>query len=238
VVELEKDLSHRQQLLDIIIVRRGPGAVRRPLPDGLDQLVDHNLITFKSFQEPLDDWALKELTGHYVNYRKQVSGDLLLPEASFGLYAICARRPRDLFATIQLESLQEGVYLCRRGSDAIRVLVAAELPKTEHNSLLHLFSAATDRVQYGAEHYTPPSARVSTIINKLFTSYRREGLTMPYTMDDFVKEILDELTPEERLRGLPAEERLRGLPTGQIEAYLRQRREEAKGRGKRRKPKS
>ncbi|MCI0681013.1 MAG: hypothetical protein L0Y71_02825 [Gemmataceae bacterium] len=57
VVELEKDLSHRQQFLDIIVVRRGPGAVLRPLPDGLDQFVDHNLITFKSFREPLDDWA-------------------------------------------------------------------------------------------------------------------------------------------------------------------------------------
>jgi hypothetical protein len=45
----------------------------------------HNLITFKSHQEALDDWALKELTGHYVNYRKQVSPSLqqLLPEEEF-----------------------------------------------------------------------------------------------------------------------------------------------------------
>jgi hypothetical protein len=67
VVELEKDLSHRQQLLDIIIVRRGPGAVRRPLPDGLDQLVDHNLITFKSLGAARRlgaqgaDWPLRQL---------------------------------------------------------------------------------------------------------------------------------------------------------------------------------
>jgi hypothetical protein len=42
----------------------------------------------------LDDWALKELTGHYVNYRKQVSprGELL-PQHSFRLYAVCARHP-------------------------------------------------------------------------------------------------------------------------------------------------
>src|ERR1051325_5119375 len=63
VVELEKDLSLRQQRLNIVIVRRGQGDPPRPLPDGLDSLVDHNLITFKSFREPLDDWALKELTG-------------------------------------------------------------------------------------------------------------------------------------------------------------------------------
>jgi hypothetical protein len=60
-------------MLDIVVVRRGTGDRMPPMPDGLDDLVDHILITFKSFREPLDDWALKELTGHYVNYRKQVS---------------------------------------------------------------------------------------------------------------------------------------------------------------------
>ena len=72
-VELEVDLSQRQQLLDVLVVRRRPGRVLRRLPDGLDDLVAHNLITFKSFREALTDWVLKELTGHYVNYRKQAS---------------------------------------------------------------------------------------------------------------------------------------------------------------------
>jgi hypothetical protein len=83
---------------------------------------------------------------------------------------------------------------------------------------------------------------------------------MPYTMDDFRKEValevLDQLTPEERLRGLPAEERLRGLPAEelakrlapaerlrglpakQIEAYLRQQRKKPQHRrGKKGRPK-
>jgi hypothetical protein len=72
VVELEKDLSRHQQLLDVVILRRGKGRFARRLPDGLDDLAAHNLITFKSHHEALDDWALKELTGHYVNYRKQL----------------------------------------------------------------------------------------------------------------------------------------------------------------------
>src|SRR5580693_7835958 len=82
VVELEKDLSLKQQFLDVVIIRKRKGRLDRQLPDGLDDLADHNLITFKSHQEPLDDWALKELTGHYVNYRKQVgsSAQPLLPE--------------------------------------------------------------------------------------------------------------------------------------------------------------
>src|SRR5262249_49575612 len=156
-------------LLDVVIVRRGAGEVGAELPDGLTDLADYNLITFKSHQEALDDWALKELTGHYVNYRKQVSPrDKLLSERSFRLYAVCARYPRELFSTVPPEQIQAGVYVCRRGSDEIRVIVAADLPQNERNAMLHLFSAAPDQVKYGAEHYRLRSVRTSTIINDLF----------------------------------------------------------------------
>src|SRR5216683_4901976 len=110
-VELEMDLSKKQQLLDVVIVRRQRGVMARPMPDGLNDLVEHNLLTFKSHHEPLDDWALKELTGHYVGYRKQISPrGTLLPEEHFRLYAVCARRPRDLFAAMPPEPMQPGVY--------------------------------------------------------------------------------------------------------------------------------
>ncbi len=226
VVELEKDLSVKQQLLDVVIVRRGPGEVATQLPDGLTELADYNLITFKSHQEALDDWALKELTGHYVNYRKQVSArGKLLPEHSFRLYAVCARYPRELFSSVPPEPIQAGVYVCRRGSDAIRVIVAADLPKNERNAMLHLFSAAPDQVKYGAEHYRLRSVKTSRIINVLFKGYQIEGLTMPYTMEEFLHEealkLLPELTPEERLAGLAPEDRLAGLRAEEIEAYLK-----------------
>src|ERR1700674_1709270 len=93
VVELEKDLSLKQQFLDVVIIRKRKGRFAGRLPDGLDDLADHNLINFKSHQETRDDWALKELTGHYVNYRKQLSAaeQPLLPEGAFRLYAVCSR---------------------------------------------------------------------------------------------------------------------------------------------------
>ena len=62
----KKDLSLKKQLLDV-------------MPEGLEELAAHNLITFKSHHEALNDWALKELTGHYVNYRKQVSPSFQQP---------------------------------------------------------------------------------------------------------------------------------------------------------------
>jgi hypothetical protein len=237
-VEVEKDLSQRVQRLDVVVVRRRPGPVTRPLPDGLDDFVAHNLITFKSFQEPLDDWALKELTGHYVNYRKQVSPkDRLLPEADFRLYAVCARHPRDLFRAVAPTQRQEGVYDLQRGTDEIRIVVASDLPTTERNALLHLFSAAPDRVEYGATHYRFQTDHMSSIVSELFEGYQRERLPMPYTMQDFVKEFvrkhLDELSAEERLAGLKVEERLAGLKVedrlaglseAQIEAVLHRRR--------------
>ena len=81
-MELEKDLSIKQQWLDVVVLRKMPGVFQRRLPDGLEGLADHNLLTYKSMHEPLDDWALKELVGHYVNYRKQVGLSMndLMPE--------------------------------------------------------------------------------------------------------------------------------------------------------------
>ncbi len=52
-VILEMDLSIRQQFLDIVILRRGKGAIRRKLPDVFENLAAHNLMTYKSLHEPL-----------------------------------------------------------------------------------------------------------------------------------------------------------------------------------------
>ncbi|MGL5097046.1 MAG: hypothetical protein ACRDD1_15770, partial [Planctomycetia bacterium] len=70
-VELERDLSHHRQFLDVAIHRPdGAGPPPRRPPDGFEELRRHNLVTFKSYHEALDVWPLKELAGHYVNYRK------------------------------------------------------------------------------------------------------------------------------------------------------------------------
>src|SRR4051812_40615145 len=90
-VEVERDLSEQQQFLDEVIVRRGRSRFVGRLPDGLNELAEHNLITFKSHREALDDWAVRELVGHYVAYRKLVSPSPsdLLPEDRFRLYGFC-----------------------------------------------------------------------------------------------------------------------------------------------------
>ena len=112
VVELEKDLSIKQQFLDVVVLRKEPGQFNGQLPDGLDNLAIHNLLTYKSLHEPLDDWALKELTGHYVNYRKQVSPGMndLLAESEFQLFAVSTRFPQKLSQMLALQPVSTGVY--------------------------------------------------------------------------------------------------------------------------------
>ena len=154
-VEFEIDLSAKRQLLDVVVVRKGTGAFVGCLPDGLTELANYNLITFKSHHEPLDDWAVKELIGYYVNYRKQASSPdgPLLPEHEFRLFAVCARFPQALAQRVQLHEAGPGVFDCGWGTDSVRIIVTSRLALANHNSLLHLFSARSELLQFAAENY-------------------------------------------------------------------------------------
>src|SRR5437588_12141749 len=154
-VEVERDLSAQQQLLDVVIVRRGRGRFAFRLPDGLEELAAHNLITFKSHRQALDAWAMRELIGHYVAYRKLVSPSPsdLLPEDRFRLYAVAARFPHNLAGQVPWQEQQPGVYDCHWGLDAVRVVVAGQLPREPQNAPLHLFSASPQLMGFGSGAY-------------------------------------------------------------------------------------
>ncbi len=193
-VVLELDLSVKQQLLDIVIVRRKKGEQPRELPDGLGPLADHNLVTYKSLREPLDGWALKELAAHAVNYRKQVSPsfDRLLPESSFRLFAVCTRFPKKLANQVTWQPVSPGVYDVPWGTDTIRVLVLSEMPVDDRNTFWNLFSADRERVNDAAKRYRSQHRETSTILDQLFEIYADEGDTMPYTMEDFLRDVEQE----------------------------------------------
>lgn len=105
-VEIERDLSEQQQFLDVLIVRRGRGRFLGRLPDGLEDLAPHNLITFKSHREALDPWAMKELLSHSVAYRKLVSPSPELIGFGQRTYRQRSARTSRLFGKL-FESLQE-----------------------------------------------------------------------------------------------------------------------------------
>jgi len=168
----------------------------------------------------------KELIGHYVNYRKQVSANgKLLPESKFRLYAVATRFPHKLKHKIELKLIQHGVYDLQWGTDTIRLIVLSKIPKTENNALWCMFSGVDEKVRWGAICYNFKS-KVSTILNDLYHKYQLEGMHMTYTRADYEQEMkqrfLAALTTEERLRDLKPEERLSGLTEEQIRAYLEQ----------------
>ena len=238
-VEYEMDLSFKAQLLDVVIIRTDTEGAIPPLPDGLrDSLVNHNLISFKSYRDTLADWTLKELTCYYVNYQKQVSPSMndLLPEDQFRLFAVSAHYPLGLTGDVLLTTIQEGVYDCRRGTDVIRIIVLNRLPLDAQNSPLHLFSGQDERVSFGATNFFPRTDDISTMLLRVFEKYRLEGAEMPQTNEEYRREffktiplkdrlagassteVLKEFTPQERLKDLSPDELIAALPPEILEA--------------------
>ncbi len=236
VVELEKDLSLKQQFLDVVILRKEERkGFCGKLPDGLDNLTTHNLLSYKSLHEPLDDWAIKELIGHYVNYRKQVSLSLsrLLPESQFQLYGISTRFPNKLARFIAFQCLSQGIYEINWGADNIRIIVLSEISDGAHNAIWRLFSAKPKAVIEAREQYHVHQTDMSTIVQQLFENYQQERIDMTYTVQDFQKdyvldhlnllssdEVLKRYSPDEVLKRYSPDERLKDLSPDDILSNL------------------
>ena len=66
----------------------------------------------------------------------------------------------------------------------------------------------------------------SSILNDQLANYGLEGIAMPYTMEDFERDveqkILRKLTPEQLMSHLTPEQMLSRLPREEIEKYLRE----------------
>lgn len=239
-VELEKDLSLQQQFVDVIVVERGKHAKLIDIPDGLDNLARYNLMTYKSLREPLDDWTLDELIGHYVNYRKQVSPspDRLVPVDTFRLYAVCTRTPQKLQRQYTLQNLLPGVYSIQWGTQTVRIIVLSKIPPTANNAVWDLFSSVPRTVQYGATHYRWHRNDLSTITNDLYARYAQEGMIMPYTVEDYKRDSAEEyfeahkqefirrLSPKDLLQAFSPKDLLQAFSPEEIEAYLKQLREQ------------
>jgi hypothetical protein len=227
-VEVEQDLALKRQLLDVVVIR-----MREPVPplpnpcDGLEDLRAHNLLTYKSLHEPLDGWAIEELIGHYVNYRKAIAPEAQ-PEA-FGLYAVGTRRPQALAQAMALTPLKPGVYRLAVVTRTVTVIVLNEVATVTRNALWELFSGEPPKIAFGAKHYRWRQPDHNTVLQALYYRYHQTGVTMTYTFEDFrhdlALELVKELPPEERLKGLSPEEllkqltpeeRLKGLPPEEL----------------------
>jgi hypothetical protein len=233
-VEVEIDLSRKQQFLDAVIVEHDRNLpLPSPLPDGLDNLAAHNLITYKSLHEPLDAWVLYELIGHYSNYRKLLAdpeSKKMPPEEDFRLYAVAARYPQKLAKQTAVRRVRAGVYRVQWGPLPIRLIVPWKSPDTPRNAVWAMLSGNIKRILKGESQYEwHDPDKSSSFIHRLHEAYSKEGINMPYTLEDFLRhdreDWLQSLPPEELRKTLSAEtlrkalspeERLKGLPPAEV----------------------
>ncbi len=225
-VELEKDLSLKQQFVDVIIIEQETGTPLHELPDGLENLGRHNILTYKSVQESFNAWACDELLGHYVNYRKQISPsmDKLLPESEFRLYGVSTRYPQKLSQRTTFSPVKQGVYDMPWGGQRLRLIVLSHIAEIERNAIWQLFSAEPHHVQYGASHYQWHIQQLSTIVQELYKKYRLEGIAMPYTANDYYLELtranVNRLTPQERVKDLSPDDIMELLFSDEILEHI------------------
>ena len=136
-VEVEKDLSAKQQFLDVLVIEKKRTQrvreIREPC-DGLENLRRFNLVTFKSLHEPLDTWTIEELVGHYVNFRKWIGLERAAPN-EIQLYAVCTRHPQKLGKCCLLRPIQAGVYDLEVLNRLVRVIVLSQVSRARRNSL-------------------------------------------------------------------------------------------------------
>jgi len=92
--------------------------------------------------------------------------------------------------------------------------VVGQLPQHENNAMLCLLSASAEIWRYGADHYQQNTPDTSSLILDLLKGFRCEGITMPYTMEeyrrDYANEHFKDLTAaeqEEAIKKLSPEQR-------------------------------
>jgi hypothetical protein len=194
-VGLEKDMSVKPQYLDVLIIKKSEGKPIDKLPDGLEHLAAHNVLTYKSMHQALDHWAIIEVLGHYASYRKIVSPSKedLLPESDFQVYAVSTRYPKNLLGSKKnrvhdIEEIQAGVYkISYQVICPIIILVLSEMPKDDKNALWQLFSGKVEGFEFGHVHYQWHDPSAKPLLNQLYKLYSKEGVVMSYTWDDYFR---------------------------------------------------
>jgi len=223
-VELEKELSLKQQFLDVVIIQQTQFQIILParLPDGLDNLREHNLLTYKSHQESLNRDAIFELYGHFINYCKQAADQQIAVNFdNCQLYAVTARMPEKLFSQGQFRQVAKGVYDYEVLKCTTRILVTSAMDNAAHNAIWQLFSGNELQFTQGVRYYGVNNLSCSELMRQLFRYYQQEELfPMAYSFEQFKKDLHEEtlrtLTERERIQAmqmLPMEKRLEGIPT-------------------------
>ena len=207
----EFDLSDQKQLVDFVVLRRTDLELPEPdpsrLPDGLQSLQDHNLISYKSMNEAFDRYALNELVGHAVTYSKlQAEKNWRAFSDELGLIAVSTRQPKtEVIARLLQRTELEDVYEIDCAGWNVTCVVINRAPRDNHNWLWELLRGDRSRWKTG---------KISDILGEINQLLKNMDVVDP-EIEEFENQVLEswlqELSPEMRLKGLEPEERLKGL---------------------------
>ena len=222
-VSAEEELALRSQRLDLLIIEQRcpapPAAahIQAP-PDGLEDLTAHNLLSYKAPGSTFDAWALEELIGHYVTYRKLASirarqslptddprpldeprGTYpLLPAGHFCCLAIATAYPRQLIAQLPPGSCQttdrDGLYRLRAVARDLRLVVLNQLEDHPRNAPWGLFASGVRQRQALAQYR--PRSPLGWHLRNLMEQLILGEATMAYTLEDMEREAVAGLTQQ------------------------------------------
>lgn len=187
---LEVDLSLKQQLLDVLVVRREKippkdSGLPKIYWEAFEDFNEYNLISFKSFHESFNGYALMEFHGHAINYHKAKEVDF----EKINLYAITNHYPKKL-----LKPFEGTKFLTTIKKDEIFDLTLSTVTRmrfvilrTTDNPLLALFSNDPPKVEAGYRKLSEETDlldEISIYFSKLAEYYGAEVNNM-YTKEDF-----------------------------------------------------
>lgn len=229
-VKLELDTSQVRQLLDCLLLYAPSHRGHPLLPEGFEPLTPYTLVSFKSHQDGVTDFALRELIAHgigFQKYQETLQPEPLEPHA-LSLVMVSARHPQALARKLPFTKQGQGIYTLQYGLTSIRLLVTSRLRMVPQNAPLLAVSGQPQRIAYAASILSEETDIARGMLSRALKQYKLEGLEMPYTLEDAKRELIDfyiseatpeelvkRLSPEQRLKGLPPEQRLKGLPPEQ-----------------------
>ena len=189
---VELDLSIKIQRLDmVVVIKQEPfdyNLLKHEYYEGFENLNKHNLLSFKSFREVFNVFALEEFYGHFINYKKEknISDDNIV-----NLYAITHHLPKELFERYEntgfLECIKENEVYDLKILTPVRFIIT----KNSKNPVLGLFSDSVNQIKISRERLEEDGwliEQVSSYLGKLYNYYNLEGVNMPYTKEMFLKD--------------------------------------------------
>jgi hypothetical protein len=207
----EINLADQVQMVDFAVIRVAnpnlPPPSPQQMPDGLQNLRDHNLISYKSMSEAFDHYALRELVGHAVAYAKlKAKDDWRSFSDNLGLIALSTRKPSTaVISRLLLQTGDEDVYEIDCLGWKVTCIVINQAPTDRRNWLWNTLKGDKSRWK---------SSSVTAMLKEIKQQLKEMGIVDP-EIEAFETEIMEawlqELSPSQRLIGLD----LKSTPEGQ-----------------------